>query len=100
MKLPAPAAFRFNYDGYGWDYRDNGSGSSWKVMGSAAPDKEFMFTESQMRQAIRDALEAAAKVCEETDTVMHTYCGKVYDSAPETLSNAIDAIRNLKEQVE
>ena len=54
MKLPEPEACRFDFDGYGWDYRDNGSGSSWKD--APVTDKEFMYTEAQMRQAIKDAL--------------------------------------------
>ena len=37
-----PAAFRHSFDGYGWLYCDDGSGSSWKEM--VYPDKEFLFT--------------------------------------------------------
>jgi hypothetical protein len=63
-ELPEPEAFRFNYDGYGWDYRDSGSGSSWKDM-ATADHAEFMFTESQLRDYGRAeylrGLEQAAK---------------------------------------
>lgn len=37
-----PAAFRHSFDGYGWLYCDDGSGSSWKEM--VYPDKQFLFT--------------------------------------------------------
>ena len=37
-----PEAFRHSFDGFGWLYCDNGSGSSWKEM--VYPDKEFLFT--------------------------------------------------------
>ena len=37
-----PVAFRCNFDGYGWDYRDNGSGSNWKAF--PYKDKEFLYT--------------------------------------------------------
>jgi len=93
IKLPEPEAFRLNYDGYGWDYRDNGSGSSWKVMGSAAPDKEFMYTESQMRQAIRDAYEEAAKVCEAQMQMINV------NGQNGRYKECAEAIRNLKESV-
>ena len=66
-QMPEPAAYRFNFDGYGWDYRDNGSGSSWKDM-VAPVHGEFLHTEATV-QAAFDAgrvagLEAAAKVCD------------------------------------
>ena len=42
LKIEEPAAFRHSFDGYGWLYCDDGSGSSWKEM--VYPDKEFLFT--------------------------------------------------------
>lgn len=67
MRLPDPEAFRFNYDGYGWGYRDNGSGSSWMAMCETAPDKEFMYTHRQLRQAVHDAIDECAGICDEAD---------------------------------
>ena len=43
------------------------------------------------------ALEAAAKVCEQTEIATYIYGTQSHDSGAETLSNAIDAIRSLKE---
>ena len=42
LETQEPAAFRHSFDGYGWLYCDDGSGSSWKEM--VYPDKEFLFT--------------------------------------------------------
>ena len=42
LNIQEPAAFRHSFDGYGWLYCDDGSGSSWKEM--VYPDKEFLFT--------------------------------------------------------
>ena len=78
MKLPEPEAFRFNFDGYGWDYRDNGSGSSWKDM-AAHNHGEFLFTESQLKAygeaCYRQAIEDAAMRCMDymEDTYGSTY---------------------------
>lgn len=80
---PEPEAYRFDFDGYGWSYRDSGSGSSWKD--KRVKDKEFMYTEAQMRQAIEDALEKAAQF-ENEDCI----CSK-HDMA--------DAIRYMKEHI-
>ena len=97
-QLPEPEAFRFDYDGYGWSYRDNGSGSSWKDMD--APDKEFMFTEAKLRAAMvavwNEAIEEAAMVCRD----MKQECGEP-DSMQACLNRQMmscsDAILKLKE---
>jgi hypothetical protein len=44
------------------------------------------------------AIEQCAKVCEDTESVTYIFAGQLYDSAPQTLGNAIDAIRAIKEQ--
>jgi hypothetical protein len=41
-----PAAVRHSYDGYGWLYVDNGSGSSWLQVGMKYPHAEVLFSKS------------------------------------------------------
>jgi hypothetical protein len=62
-KLPEPEAFRCEFDGYGWLYRDNGSGSIWRDV--QATDKEFMFTETQLIALQAATVEACAEMCNE-----------------------------------
>ena len=47
-----------------------------------------LYTEAQMRQAIRDAFEEAARVCENPDILMNS-----------TFQGVADAIRKLKETI-
>jgi hypothetical protein len=54
-----PVAFRFDFDGYGWQYRDNGSGSSWKDM--AKDDAEFLFTAPQPAADVVNQIAEAAR---------------------------------------
>ena len=60
-----------------------------------------VYTESQLRAAMvaawNEAIEDAARVCEDTETVTYTFGGQLFDSGCETLGKAIDAILKLKE---
>ena len=47
----------------------------------------------------RDALEMAAKVCEDTDIATYIFAGQLYDSGAETLGEAINAIRALAKEI-
>ena len=42
--LTEPEAMRYDFDGYGWKYIDNGSGSDWMTR---HPEGEFLFTKPQ-----------------------------------------------------
>ena len=38
-----PVAYRYDFDGYGWRFIDNGSGSSWKERATTKKDAEPLF---------------------------------------------------------
>ena len=58
-----PEAMRYDFDGYGWKYIDNGSGSDWMTR---HPEGEFLFTKPQAasepvnewKEAVLDAVAA------------------------------------------
>ena len=52
-KLPV-VAYRFDYDGYGWDYRDEGTGSSW-LLGMERNGGEPLTTITAANEAIEQA---------------------------------------------
>ena len=52
-ELPV-VAYRFNYDGYGWDYRDEGTGSSW-LLGMTRNGGEPLTTIAAANEAIEQA---------------------------------------------
>lgn len=41
-----PSALRHDFDGYGYQFLDNGSGSNWKTMGGK--DAEFLYTKEDI----------------------------------------------------
>ena len=45
----------------------------------------------------KQGLEEAKKVLEDVETVTYTFGGTTYDSVPQTLGNAMDAIELLKD---
>lgn len=53
VELPEPEAMRGDYDGYGYRYIDNGSGSNWM---NRNPNWEHLFTADQMRQYADDCV--------------------------------------------
>ena len=57
--LTEPEAMRYDFDGYGWKYIDNGSGSDWMTR---HPEGEFLFTKPQalQPQAADDKIKALA----------------------------------------
>jgi hypothetical protein len=66
-----PVAFRFNFDGYGWDYRDNGSGSSWQDMTKSYPDSELLYTAAPTIPAPR--AEPSAPKCKDHPAAPHGF---------------------------
>jgi len=89
MKLPEPQAWLMVYPG-GRSQLRYAKGSAATFLKDAADLKSYsLYTESQMLQAIKDAYEEAAKVC---DSLIH------YGEVSGIL--CAKAIRNLKEQVE
>ena len=48
-----PAAMRFDFDGYGWLYIDNGSGSNWR---EKIKNAEPLYTISPQRKPLTDEL--------------------------------------------
>jgi hypothetical protein len=53
-----PVAVRFGWDGDGYQYMDNGSGSDWKTR---IPDAELLYTRPQPAQVNQQLLEALQK---------------------------------------
>ncbi len=46
-KPSEPEALRHSFDGYGWNYVDNGSGSNWMDRAKRHMDTEFLYTAPQ-----------------------------------------------------
>ena len=51
----------------------------------------YHYTESQLKQAVRDALEMCAKVCDDEPEEQTGECG-AYESSPYACANAIRAL--------
>ena len=69
----APAAVRHSYDGFGWLYVDNGSGSSWLQVGMKYPHAEVLFSksgqsDSQASLSITDGAQPAIQHLPADDT--------------------------------
>jgi len=54
-----PVAIRYDFDGYGYQYMDSGSGSDWQTR----VDGEFLYSESFVHQ-LQAELDAARQVIE------------------------------------
>ena len=60
---PEPVAMRYDFDGYGWLYIDNGSGSNWKEkiknaepLYTAPPQSEWVGLTDEEKHQLNDAL--------------------------------------------
>jgi hypothetical protein len=67
-----PVAFRHSYDGYGWDYTDNGSGSSWQTI--QKPDKEYLYLKKDRISVSNDQIVALWR---EKDWMIHEFARAV-----------------------
>lgn len=56
-----PVAARYDFDGYGYLYIDNGHGSDWETR---IPDAEMLYTKSDEAEIRADERERCAKLCE------------------------------------
>ena len=71
-----PVAIRYDFDGYGYQYMDSGSGSDWQTR----IEGEFLYSESFVRQLqseIEAGIELVKKFQEERDE-LQAECDRLY----------------------
>ena len=81
-----PVAMRFDFDGYGWLYIDNGSGSNWK---EKIKNAEPLYTTPPQRQPLTD--EQIDEIYFKSSLEVANRCDDIYDFA-----RAIEAAHGIK----
>ena len=58
IEATEPVAVRHSFDGYGWSFIDNGSGSTWLERGMTKEHAELLFTRPRPAQGITELVDA------------------------------------------